>query len=160
MVMSEFSTEGVAADRFALWEDIAARTHMRNLLRSEDQHDFRARMRVLDLGRLQVSAPAFPHLDVVRTARLIRQGDPEVQGSPPPRRPERESTSRLSDEARTIPSTLPTSTPSPSQAHRPTTAARTSPKPGGAATPEPAPTSAPTRTSPRLIIDLNRTPQR
>ncbi|GHH71718.1 AraC family transcriptional regulator [Streptomyces sulfonofaciens] len=79
MLVTEFSTDVVAAlERFALWEEATARSHMRNLMRSNDQDDFRARMRGLDLGEVQVSALAYPHLGIMRTAKLIRQSDPEV----------------------------------------------------------------------------------
>ncbi|WP_073946796.1 helix-turn-helix domain-containing protein [Streptomyces kebangsaanensis] len=79
MLVTEFTTEVVAAsERFALWEAIAERSHLRNVLRSEEEGDFRARMRLLSLGEAQLSALALPHLDVLRTPRLIRQSDPEV----------------------------------------------------------------------------------
>jgi AraC-like DNA-binding protein len=79
MLVTEFSTEVVAApERFALWDEATAQSHMCNRLRSDDHDDFRARMRVLDLGEVQVSALAYPHLEVVRTAELIRRSDPEV----------------------------------------------------------------------------------
>lgn len=79
MRVTEFSTEVVPApERFVLWEETTARSHMRNRLHSKEQDDFRARMRVVDLGELQVSALAYPHLGVVRTAKMIRQSDPEV----------------------------------------------------------------------------------
>jgi len=79
MLVTEFSTETVAPpERFALWEEVSAQSHVRNLLRSDDQDDFRARMRILHLGDVQVSAMAMPQLDVVRTPRAVRQFDPEV----------------------------------------------------------------------------------
>ncbi|MER5719600.1 helix-turn-helix domain-containing protein [Streptomyces sp. NPDC002132] len=79
MLVTEFSTEAVAAsERFALWEGATEQSHMRNRLRSNDHNDFRARMRGLDLGEVQVSALAYPHLEIVRTTKLIRQSDPEV----------------------------------------------------------------------------------
>ncbi|WP_051845456.1 helix-turn-helix domain-containing protein [Streptomyces sp. NRRL S-813] len=79
MLVTEFSTEVVSAsERFALWEGATEQSHMRNRLRSNDHNDFRARMRGLDLGEVQVSALAYPHLEVVRTAKLVRQSDPEV----------------------------------------------------------------------------------
>ncbi|MEU9124428.1 helix-turn-helix domain-containing protein [Streptomyces sp. NPDC048506] len=67
-----------APERFALWEETTARSHMRNRLRSNDSDDFRARMRTLDLGEVQVSALAYSHLEIARTTKLIRQSDPEV----------------------------------------------------------------------------------
>ncbi|UQI46215.1 helix-turn-helix domain-containing protein [Streptomyces sp. HU2014] len=79
MLVTDFSTEVVAApERFALFEEVAAGSHLRNRLRSDDREDFRARVRVLDLGELQVSALSFPHLEITRTAKTIRQSDPEV----------------------------------------------------------------------------------
>jgi AraC-like DNA-binding protein len=79
MLVTEFSTKVVAApERFELFTETTGRSHMRNHLRSNDQADFRAKMRVLDLGELQVSTLSFPHLEIARTARLIRQSDPET----------------------------------------------------------------------------------
>ncbi|MFS8198133.1 helix-turn-helix domain-containing protein [Streptomyces sp. CWNU-52B] len=79
MLVTEFSTGVVEApERFGLWEEATAQSHMRNRLRSDEQDDFRAGMRLLDLGDLQVSALAYPHLGMARTEKLIRQSDPEV----------------------------------------------------------------------------------
>ncbi|MEU5698653.1 helix-turn-helix domain-containing protein [Streptomyces aurantiacus] len=79
MLVSEFSTEAVAApERFELFSEVTSQSHMRNRLSSKTQDDFRARMRVLHLGELQVSALAYSHLGIARTAKLIRQSDPEV----------------------------------------------------------------------------------
>ncbi|MFH8978784.1 AraC family transcriptional regulator [Streptomyces sp. NPDC017890] len=79
MLVTEFTTEGTeASERFALWEETTSQSHMRNLLRSEDHEDFLGKMRVLDLGDVQVSALAYSHLEIARTAKLIRQSDPEM----------------------------------------------------------------------------------
>ncbi|QES47002.1 AraC family transcriptional regulator [Streptomyces venezuelae] len=79
MLVTEFSTEGVAApERFPLWAEAAATSHMRNRLRSNARDDFRARLRTVALAEAQLSALAFPHLEIARTNRLIRQADPEV----------------------------------------------------------------------------------
>ncbi|MEE4596067.1 helix-turn-helix domain-containing protein [Streptomyces sp. DSM 41524] len=79
MLVTEFSTEVVAAaERFALFGEITAGSHIRTRLRSNDREDFRAKVHVLDLGELQVSALSFPHLEITRTAKVIRQSDPEV----------------------------------------------------------------------------------
>jgi AraC-like DNA-binding protein len=79
MLVSEFSTEPVEQrERFAWWEDVAARSHLRNRLHSDCCDNFLASMRLADLGDLQVSAMALPHLESVRTSTLIRQSDPEV----------------------------------------------------------------------------------
>ncbi|WP_165984501.1 helix-turn-helix domain-containing protein [Streptomyces sp. YIM 98790] len=78
MPVTDFTTEQVtAAERFPLWGDVTCQSHARCLLRSADKDDFLARMRLLDLGEIQLSALAFPHLQVARPSRLIRQGDPE-----------------------------------------------------------------------------------
>ncbi|MEU8383889.1 hypothetical protein AB0C32_32520, partial [Streptosporangium sp. NPDC048865] len=77
--MTEFTTEVVAApERFELWQEVAAQSHMPNRQRSDDRDDFRAKMRIMGLGPLQVSALAYPHLEIARTAKVIRQADPEV----------------------------------------------------------------------------------
>ncbi|MER0245577.1 helix-turn-helix domain-containing protein [Streptomyces sp. HSW2009] len=79
MRVMEFRTDVVRpAERFALWQDFTSRSHMRNVLRSEDGDDFRASVRVLDLGEMQVSALGHPHVEIARTPKLIRQSDPEV----------------------------------------------------------------------------------
>ncbi|MER5643754.1 helix-turn-helix domain-containing protein [Streptosporangium sp. NPDC002524] len=79
MLVTEFTTEVVAApERFALWQEVAAQSHVPNRHRSDDHDDFRARIRVMDLGPLQVSALAYPHLEIARTAKVIRQTDSEV----------------------------------------------------------------------------------
>ncbi|MFJ8081287.1 helix-turn-helix domain-containing protein [Streptomyces sp. NPDC096205] len=79
MLVKEYRTEVVAAgERWELWQDIAARTHLPNLLRSEQDEDFRAVMRVLALGDVQVADLSFPQLESVRTPRAIRRFDPEV----------------------------------------------------------------------------------
>ncbi|WBB62917.1 helix-turn-helix domain-containing protein [Streptomyces sp. WMMC500] len=79
MLVTEFSTEAVtASERFDLFADITSRSHMPSRLRSDRQDDFRARMRTLDVGELQLSTMSFPHLEIVRTPKSIRQGDPEA----------------------------------------------------------------------------------
>ncbi|MFI8093663.1 helix-turn-helix domain-containing protein [Streptomyces sp. NPDC086080] len=79
MLVQELRTDVVApAERWDLWQDIATRTHVPNLLRSERSDDFRATMRVLPLGDLQIAELELPQLDTVRTPRTIRRLDPEV----------------------------------------------------------------------------------
>ena len=80
MLVSEFSTEVVEPpERFALWAESVGRLHdMRTHLRSRDQHDFRAKIRGLDLGTIQVSAMGHPHLEITRTAKQVRQSDAEM----------------------------------------------------------------------------------
>ncbi|WP_225080783.1 helix-turn-helix domain-containing protein [Streptomyces sp. CoT10] len=79
MLVTEFTTEVVEApERFALWEETTSQSHMRNRLHSDEHEDFLAKMRVLDLGEVQTSALAYSHLEIARTAKLIRQSDPDV----------------------------------------------------------------------------------
>ncbi|BDM74973.1 AraC family transcriptional regulator (plasmid) [Streptomyces nigrescens] len=79
MLVTEFSTDVVAApERFALWTEATEQSHMRNWLHSNNRTDFRARMRGLDLREVQAAALAYPHLEIARTTKLIRQSDPEV----------------------------------------------------------------------------------
>ncbi|MFI9240589.1 hypothetical protein [Streptomyces sp. NPDC053079] len=67
-----------APEPFALFEEFAAGSHMRNWMRSERRDDFRARMRSLSLGGVQLSLMDVPHLEVVRTPKLIRPSDGEA----------------------------------------------------------------------------------
>ncbi|GAA2276054.1 helix-turn-helix domain-containing protein [Streptomyces atrovirens] len=79
MLVQEFRTGVVPpAERWDLWQDVATRTHVPNLLRSERSDDFEATMRVLPLGDLQIAELDLPHLDTVRTPRTIRRFDPEA----------------------------------------------------------------------------------
>ncbi|WP_260868079.1 hypothetical protein [Streptomyces sp. SAJ15] len=72
MLVTEFSTEVVEApERFALWKEATAQLPC-NRLRSNDRDDFRAKVRVLGLGEVKVCAAAFPHLEVMQTAKMIR----------------------------------------------------------------------------------------
>ncbi|MEU9335707.1 helix-turn-helix domain-containing protein [Streptomyces sp. NPDC048290] len=77
MLVTEFSTEVVAPpERFDLFTEFTSHSHMLNRMRSSSQSDFRATMGFLSLGELQVAGLSFPHLEVARTAKLIRQSDP------------------------------------------------------------------------------------
>ncbi|MFJ6662228.1 helix-turn-helix domain-containing protein [Streptomyces sp. NPDC091377] len=79
MLVTEFSTESVAApERFELFTEFTSRSHTVNRLRSNNQDDFRSSIRTLALGELQISNMRLPHLEITRTAKLVRQSDPEV----------------------------------------------------------------------------------
>ncbi|MFD7288831.1 helix-turn-helix domain-containing protein [Streptomyces sp. NPDC059863] len=79
MLVTEFNTASVAApERFGLFAETTNRSHMHNRLRSDDQDDFRARIRSVELGELRISTMSISHLEVTRTAKLIRQSDPEA----------------------------------------------------------------------------------
>jgi AraC-like DNA-binding protein len=57
---------------------MATRAMIPTLIRSHHQADFRATVRNLDLGAVQVSDLTYPPLQVSRTPKLIRQSDPEA----------------------------------------------------------------------------------
>lgn len=79
MLVTEFSTESLPPeDRFASWVELGARSLTPMFVRSDAEDDFRASMRLLALGDVQVSVLAFPSLQVHRNAKLIRQSDPEA----------------------------------------------------------------------------------
>ncbi|WP_305965219.1 helix-turn-helix domain-containing protein [Streptomyces sp. IMTB 2501] len=74
-----FLSEDVsAADRFDYWTELLGRTHAPMELRSDHADDFRASQRVLDLGAVTVWSHTFQPLVFRRTAKLIRQSDPET----------------------------------------------------------------------------------
>ncbi|MQS37751.1 AraC-like ligand-binding domain-containing protein [Streptomyces katsurahamanus] len=73
-----FSSLDVAApDRFARWRELLGSTHAPMDLHSDHAADFRARQRVIGLGDVAVWPAAFPPVMFRRTAKLIRQSDPE-----------------------------------------------------------------------------------
>ncbi|MFI1015870.1 helix-turn-helix domain-containing protein [Streptomyces sp. NPDC020965] len=79
MLVTEFSTGIVAAsERFDLFADATSRPHMAYRLRSEDRHDFRATARLLRLEGVDICSHVNPHLELVRTPKLVRQSDPEI----------------------------------------------------------------------------------
>ncbi len=79
MLVSSFSTEVVAApERFELFTEITDRSQCPTGCAAVIQGDFRARMRVLDLGNYRSRRCRFPHLEITRTAKLIRQSDSEA----------------------------------------------------------------------------------
>ncbi|GAA3170863.1 hypothetical protein GCM10020001_116700 [Nonomuraea salmonea] len=64
------------AERFDWWCGLIGRHMMPLRISSEHEDDYRASLKVLSLGQATVSAPRYPDLHTVRTARLIRQGGP------------------------------------------------------------------------------------
>lgn len=78
VTLTEFGTVGVArGERFGKWCDLTANTLVPSTLRSDHEDDFRASLRVVDLGVVQVSALTYPSLVTSRPTRLIRKSDPE-----------------------------------------------------------------------------------
>ncbi|MER5651212.1 helix-turn-helix domain-containing protein [Streptosporangium sp. NPDC002524] len=79
MAVAEFRTENLAPeDRFPSWFEVAAQAHMPSWVHPASEADFEASVRVLDLGGVQVSVLTHPEVRSERTARLVRQFDPEV----------------------------------------------------------------------------------
>ncbi|ACZ90482.1 helix-turn-helix domain-containing protein [Streptosporangium roseum] len=79
MIETVFRSEDLpTADRFAWWHEMTCRTHVPTVIRSDHEADFRATMRLLDLGAVQVATLHYPSLRPQRTPKLIRQSDPEM----------------------------------------------------------------------------------
>lgn len=74
-----FRTEDVpVSERFTVWNDFVASAFVPVETRTEHSADFRATVRLLDLGAVQLSEISHPSFEVNRTARLIRRSDPEA----------------------------------------------------------------------------------
>jgi AraC-like DNA-binding protein len=88
MIAAELRTVDLpVAERFGFWHDFTADTVMPTEISSDHADDFRATMRALDLGAVQVSAMTYPSMEIFRTAKLIRRSDPmrrrdHVRGEP------------------------------------------------------------------------------
>ncbi|MEU1183819.1 helix-turn-helix domain-containing protein [Streptomyces sp. NPDC005820] len=79
MIETEFRSDVLpTAERFACWYEMASSAHVPTVIRSDHEADFRATVRVLDLGAVQVSTLTYPSLHSHRTPKLIRQSDPGV----------------------------------------------------------------------------------
>ncbi|WP_406068167.1 helix-turn-helix domain-containing protein [Micromonospora sp. NBC_01638] len=65
-------------ERFGMWLDLVARTSAPMRIQSAHADDFAARAGFLDLGPIQLANYHYPSLDATRTAKLIRQSDPEL----------------------------------------------------------------------------------
>jgi AraC-like DNA-binding protein len=72
------SEELPAAERFEWWREVTSQTLMPTELTSDHADDFRASVRVLELGVVQVSVLSYPSLRSRRTPALIRRSDPEL----------------------------------------------------------------------------------
>ncbi|MGH4026951.1 MAG: helix-turn-helix domain-containing protein [Pseudonocardiaceae bacterium] len=66
-----------ASDRFAFWLEILSHAIVPFTLRSDHQADFRAQVHAADLGAVSVTRLIQPSTEGQRTAKLIRQSDPE-----------------------------------------------------------------------------------
>jgi AraC-like DNA-binding protein len=66
------------AERFEFWLEMISRTVVPVEVSTDHADDFRATIRVVDLGAVQVSLLNYPFLEARRTPKLIRQSDPGV----------------------------------------------------------------------------------
>ncbi|MFD7500117.1 helix-turn-helix domain-containing protein [Streptomyces sp. NPDC059850] len=74
-----FRSEDVsAADRFDYWRELMIQTVAPMDMSSDHADDFRASMRVMELGAVYVWPTAFQAVSFHRTPKLIRQADPEL----------------------------------------------------------------------------------
>ncbi|MGX5210919.1 AraC-like ligand-binding domain-containing protein [Streptomyces violaceus] len=67
-----------AADRFDYWRELMIQTVAPMDMSSDHADDFRASMRVLELGAVHVWPTGFQSVRFHRTPKLIRQSDPEL----------------------------------------------------------------------------------
>ncbi len=75
---TEFRTEDLpGADRFDFWRERIGRTHAPVDLHSAYAADYRAHQRVVELGAVHIWPTTHQAIRFRRTARLIRQSDPE-----------------------------------------------------------------------------------
>jgi AraC-like DNA-binding protein len=71
------SEELPVADRFEWWCDLTSRTLVPTVFTSDQADDFRAGVRLLELGTLGVSVLSYPAFHSRRTPALVRRSDPE-----------------------------------------------------------------------------------
>lgn len=75
---TEFRTEDLpAGERFEAWEELLSHAHAPMHQTTEFAADFRAHVRLIELGEVVVWPAQWPHLTFHRTPRLIRRSDPE-----------------------------------------------------------------------------------
>ncbi|MCI4066589.1 helix-turn-helix domain-containing protein [Micromonospora sp. R77] len=67
-----------AADRFEFWHALVAQETAAAHISSPHLHDFRAHARVVDLGRITLTALRYPSLDTVRPPTLVRRYEADV----------------------------------------------------------------------------------
>lgn len=66
------------ADRFEWWRELTARSLLPTVVTSDHAHDFRATIRQLEVGAMQMSIVSYPSLRVRRLPALVRCSDPEL----------------------------------------------------------------------------------
>jgi AraC-like DNA-binding protein len=72
------SDELPVGDRFEWWRELTSRTLTPTVISSDRADDFRASVRLLELGAVQVSVLSYPSLRSRRTPALVRRSDPEL----------------------------------------------------------------------------------
>jgi AraC-like DNA-binding protein len=72
------SDELPVGDRFEWWRDLTSRALTPTVITSEHADDFRASLRLLELGATQASVLSYPSLRSRRTPALVRRSDPEM----------------------------------------------------------------------------------
>ncbi|MDW6062611.1 helix-turn-helix domain-containing protein [Streptomyces sp. FXJ1.4098] len=78
-LVTEICTNSLpTVERFDYWRNMTVDTLIPNMLRSDHALDFQAKLCLIDLGVLTVSAFSCPSLESWRSAKLIRQSDPEL----------------------------------------------------------------------------------
>jgi AraC-like DNA-binding protein len=79
VIVVEFRTEDLpVSERFGFWHDMTANALISTLFKSDHRDDFRATLKALELGSVQVSTMTYPSLETIRTETLIRRSDPEL----------------------------------------------------------------------------------
>ncbi|WP_438873710.1 AraC family transcriptional regulator [Streptomyces alkaliterrae] len=72
------STDVRAEERFERWREYMASTHAPMDLHSPHRQDFRAELRVVELGALAVWPASYQALTFHRSPKLVRQSDPDT----------------------------------------------------------------------------------
>ena len=78
MVVARLRTADLPREqRFPMWHEAASPAHVRTFVDTANRDDFDASIELHDFTTMQLSLLSYPALRVRRTARLIRQSDPE-----------------------------------------------------------------------------------
>jgi AraC-like DNA-binding protein len=78
VIYADYSTRELSPrDRFASWYELTRRSLIPTIVRSDHEDDFTATSRLVNLGGVQVSALNYPSVRIHRSAKLIKQEDPE-----------------------------------------------------------------------------------
>ncbi|GAA3098360.1 helix-turn-helix domain-containing protein [Streptosporangium carneum] len=79
MIETVFRSQDMpAADRFAWWHEMTTQSLVPTLMRSDNEAEFPASLRLVDLGLARLTQLSYPPLRSRRTPLLIRRSDPEI----------------------------------------------------------------------------------